>query len=61
MRTFMDGLIDRKKIEINTSGYDPEAQKGDIFTKLVEAHVDVGKLGLNRDELVDTHSAHFLR
>jgi len=50
--SLMHELIARKKAEVASSDYDPESHKGDIFTRLVEAHAERGKLGLNEEEVI---------
>lgn len=51
----IDTLITQKIEEVSADGYDVQSEKGDVFTRLVHAHVNgegSAKLTLDRDELV---------
>lgn len=48
-------LLAQKIEEVSAEGYDVQSEKGDVFTRLVHAHVNgegSAKLTLDRDELV---------
>lgn len=51
----IDTLITQKIEEVSADGYDVQSEKGDVFTRLVHAHVNgegSAKLTLDRNELV---------
>ncbi|KAI0338633.1 cytochrome P450 [Trametopsis cervina] len=52
VESFLQDLVVQKKAEVNATGYDPDSQRGDIFTRLVEAHGERGKLSLSSSEVI---------